>query len=836
MFRTAPNRSRLTCGRYGARPLAGFFARRFAKRTLLVVLAFSAVTGAQTSLDGFITGQAARAWESWQAGMQAILDRDEKQTESAFGNLLASDPSPFRIALLADYTVQQTAAGGAVLLFEQDLEAKALGTNGTKVADLLLTGREQMNQADDGFYFCQLGRFDVADANFRALLAAGTDPVALLEFTDRVPKRRDILVQLTDNPTVGESIRQVLKLLDRGELEIKADPTRIQENIERLGGPPRGFENAVDALKDSGEYAIPFLVQYLRDPNQKELLQAILRCLPKIDRPALNPLVMALRMNNDPVKRYCIEALGKIGYVQAVPYLLQLQGDERTSSEVKQAVAGALDALLARGASVGDGPTAAEAFRTLAQDYYADKPSLTADTRLDTANVWYWRDDLLQNIEVPTAIFNEIMCMRSCEEALRLEPGMKPALALWLAANFRREAQLQLDQKDNTRPPNYPTAAYFAQSAGAEYCLTALARAIDDGDPAVALGAIDALRKTGGPASLIGDESGRLPLAEALSFPDRMVRIRAGLTLGYVRPQRAFHNYQNLMPVLSEALMLYGGARNALVVDPDTTSLNAVTALLRDQGFEVLTDAALFPGLDKARGQTPGVDLIFLASDMREPSLAEGLKSLRSEFRFAATPVVIITRSGDVGAVNDLVRADYRLGQVPSPPSPGQVSKAIALVSKAVGAQAITPEVGVLLAAEAADVLRLLAVTDNALFKVADAEPALLASLETKDVALRLTIAEVLGYLGSGKAQEAVAAIALNTSEPEDMRVKMFAALAEAAKRRGNLLGEDIVKKIVTIAESDENMTIREAASRTLGALNVPGAPASEIIRNQYRG
>jgi CheY-like chemotaxis protein len=796
----------------------------------------SAAASGQTTTGGFITGLASQAWEKWQQAMQAILDRDTAKTEAAFGELLALDPSPFRIALLADHTVQRTAAGGAVLLFEQDREVKALGPNAQSVSDLLVAGREQMNEADDGWYFCQIGRFDVADANFRALLAADPDPAAVLEFTDRVPRRRDILIQLIDNPTVGESVREILKLLDRGERAIKADPTRIKENIERLGGPPRGFENAVEALKDSGEYAVPFIVQYLRDPAQSRLIEPILRCLPQIDRPALNPLVMALRMEDQATKRYLIEALGKIGYTQALPYLLQLAQDQGTPAGLKEAVTVALDGLRAHRASFDPELSAAQAFYQLAQDYYADKPSLAADVRLDTANVWYWWDDLLQNIEVPRSIFSEIMCMRCCEEALRLDHGLKPALALWLAANFRREAQLPLGQQDPTRPDDYPPAAYFAQSAGPDYCLMALARAIDTNDPAVALGAIEALRTTAGPASLIGDASGRLPLAEALSFPDRMVRIRAALTLGYGHPTQMFQNYQNLMPVLSETLLLHAGARNALVVDPDSASSNLLTTILRAQGYEVLTDASLFTGLQKVRQELPAIDVIFIASDIRDPGLVEGLTAMRTEFRFASTPVVLVTKPGQSQTVRNLVRADHRLAAVPENPVATDVDKAVALVSHAVGAKPITPEVGARLAMEAAEVLRLLAVTNNTVFDVADAETALLSALSTEQSELRVTVAEVLGYLGSSKAQEAIAELALNTEQPQDMRVKMFTALAEAAKRRGNLLGPEAVTKIVGIAESDPNLTIREAASRTLGALNPPGEPASQIIRNQYRG
>jgi tetratricopeptide (TPR) repeat protein len=801
-----------------------------------LALAAAGAAPGQYTTDQFVTGAAAQAWGKWQAAMQALTDRDSAQAETAFGELLALDPSPLRVALLAQYTVERTTNAGAVLLFEQDLDAHALGPAGSAVAGLLQTGREQLNEADDGWYFCQIGRFDVADANFRAVLKANPDPVALLEFAEEAPKRRAILVQLLDDPIVGESARAILKLLEHGERDVKADPTRIRENIARLGGPPRAFENAVQALRDSGEYAIPFLIDYLRNPQKKDLVQPILRCLPAIDRPALNPLVMALRMDDPATKRYVIEALGKIGYFQAVPYLLQLRENAQTPESLRPVLADALAAIRAHGTSFDPDISAAQAFDELAEDYYADQTSLAADPRLDTANVWYWRNDMLQNVPVPTPIFNEIMSLRCCEESLRLDSSSKSPLALWLAADMRREAQRPVGAEDPTRPENYPPASYFAQSAGAEYCLMVLARAVDTDDPAVALGAIAALRKTAGAASLVTDAEGRLPLAEALSFPDRMVRIRAALALGAALPTQKFLQYQDLMPVLSEALMLHRGARNALVVDPDESSVNEIAGALRAQGYEVLTDAGLYPGLEKVRQQLPGIDVIFIAADITDPDLTAGLAALRSEFRFASTPVVLITKPGSANLVRDLVRADHRLGAVPQNPGPTEVAKAVAVVSHAVGAEAITPEVGVELARQAAAVLRLLALTNNQVFDVADAETALLTALGTEDVELRVAIAEVLGFLGSSKAQEAIARIALDTKETDDMRVKMFTALAEAAKRRGNLLGPDFTQPIVAIAESDPNMTIREAASVTLGALNLPGEPASKIVRDQYQG
>ena len=784
----------------------------------------------------FVTSKAASAWQAWDAAMEALLARDRDAAEKHFGELLALEPSPLRVAMLAERSVKRNINAGGVLLFEQDVEADTIGDNGKKVFTLLDTGREQLNEADDGWYFASIGRFGIANANFEALLASKPDPVALLEFADRVPRRQKILVQLAGDPILGESVTKILGLLQRGEEQIKADPTRIRENIARLGGPPRAYENAAGLLKDSGEYAIPFLIETLRDSSRKNLVRPILRTLPKIGHAGLNAMVIGLRVPDPAVKRFLVDALGEIGYWQAVPYLMKLRDAPGTTPAVRAAIQTALQKLASRGLDIPANLTTADAFYQLAQAYYDDQESLRADPRLDAANVWYWNDDILQNVPVPTPIFNEIMCMRCCEEALLADPDHRAALALWIAANFRREAQLPEGRTDHTRPADYPTALYFAQSAGSSYCQMALARGLDKHEPAVALGTILALRTTAGPASLLAGEGDRTPLAEALAFPDRMVRVRAGLVLGNALPSKPFQGQQNLMPVLSEALMLYGGGRNALIVNPSEEHANATAGILRDAGYEVLIAASLLPGLEQARHELPGLDVIVLAADISKPDLPGAIKQLDADISFSATPVIITAAPGHLETAETLAQANPRIELVPETPTAEEMSKAISAAAKATGATQITPELGVSLALEAAQTIELLALSDNPLFDIHDAQPALLAALKTDDATLKATVAHVLGYMGTQEAQQAVARLALDTKQPEAMRVTMFGALAEAAKRTGNHLPDDMIKRIITIAESEKNMTIRTAASETLGALDLPGNPASVIIRNQYGG
>lgn len=813
------------------------FAARLATIGTVVSLSFySAITAppvfAQNSQ--YETGPAATAMGLWQNAVTAMAARGD--SEGAIGELLAANPSPLRLALLAEHTELRTKQGGVLLTLEQDVANTKVGENGKKLWELLEQGREQMNQADDGWYFASVGQFGIAAANFQALVASNPDPVALLEFSERVQRRQQILVTLASDPIMGESVRGVLKLLGDGEQAVKADPGRIKQNIEKLAGAPRQYENAVAALKDSGEYTVPFFVQMLRDPAQRALTQPIVRTMPKIDRAALNPLVMATRIDDQAVRMIVVRALGQIPYFQSVPYLMALRDDAATPADLKAAAAASLSDLAARGISIPDGATAADAFYALAQAYYRDDNTVAADTRISTANVWYHRDGLIQNIPVPTAIFNDIMAMRCCEEALRLNPDLKPALALWIGSNARREAQLADGETDATRPDNYPSAAYFAQSAGAEYNLLTLARAIDDGDAIVALTAIEALAKTSGPASVLGKVGDREPLGEALNFPERIVRIRAALALAGAMPDRTFNNVQNLMPVLGEALSLYAGSSNALVVDPDEMSGNQLAAHLRGAGYTVVIDRGLYDGLSRARKELPGIDVIVIASNVQQPGIAEAIRQIRSETQLGNTPVIVAAKKGDSDAAAELVRREPKTGDVPAEANAEALIAKVAFVARGAGAHAIDATLGSALALEAAKVLGKLTMAKSTVIDVAAGEKGLIGLLAAGDPQLRLTAGAVLGFMGGSAGQVALAEVALTATEAAEIRINMYRAVAASAMRSGNQLGEEQVNRLIASAESEADLSIRTAASEALGALNLPGNPASTIIRNQYGG
>ncbi|MCH8054064.1 MAG: HEAT repeat domain-containing protein, partial [Planctomycetes bacterium] len=252
-----------------------------------------------------------------------------------------------------------------------------------------------------------LGKFIRADAFAKSLLAKNPDPLDVLKWADEHTNSIKTLDLLLSKIEVSESASQVMDLIREGELLMRRDPQRIKANIQKLGGEPQMEFNATNRLRDSGEYAVPWLVSTLQDDTQSSLHSRIIRMLPKMGKNAVNPLVIALKMDDNETKQFLVKALGQIGYPQAIPHLLAVLENPTSSRELRSAVENAISNIISSSPSL---PSIApgEAFLDLAKQYYADHGSVKADPRVDFANVWYWRDGRLPRTEVPREIFNEI--------------------------------------------------------------------------------------------------------------------------------------------------------------------------------------------------------------------------------------------------------------------------------------------------------------------------------------------------------------------------------------------------------------------------------------------
>ncbi len=818
----------------------------FCRRHILV-LVLIAITGlirsaaAQEMTDDMV-GQDEKAWSAWASATKTLEREDLAEAGKLFEAVAAMNISDLRLALMADRT--------GTVRFDAWAEKDDAPAAVKALSQKIKNGLRQKSLAEDGWHYAAVGRFEFADAQFKALDESNPDPVALLEMARRNPNRHTILIKLLNNTEVGPSAKRFIEILNQGEELLRIDPYEINVNIAKLGGTPREVFNATKRLQASGEYAVPHLIQALQDPNRRSLHPAIIQVLPQISRGALNPLCIALGVKDDVVKQVLINAAAEIGYKQPLPYLAKLAEHEQASAEVRSAANASLVKLGQAG-----GRNVAALFLQLAEEYYNNVDSLRADSSRDAANVWYLRDNELRFIPVPTAIFGDVMAMRCCEEALIANPNLTAATALWLAANFRREARLGLDvesdqpdplaDKDGTRPDQYPRSIYFARAAGPLYNHLVLARGFKDRDPGVALGALAALSATAGAPSLVGAEDIKQPLVQTLAFPNRQVRIKAALALARALPKGDFAGAENVMPVLAEALAQTGG-QAALIVDPDENLRNKFQALLRAAGYSCGIGGNLYEARENGqKANLTTYDVILLASDAKQPDLRTSINDLRGQFQTAAAPIVIVAKPEQVGDANKVSReakgVEVLLAEVIDLGDPAriqeQVTAKISRAAQSLGMSSLSGDLSLELALQTADAVRAVAESNLRVYDISKVVPALILAANGKAEALRVKCAHALALVASADAQQTLLEAALNSERGQPERVAVFGSLAEAARRNGNLIGDgDLIGKLIEFTIQEQDLVLRAAASKALGALDLPSNKASEIIRAQHRG
>lgn len=795
----------------------------------------------QDALVDDMVGQTATSWTTWKAAMRA-LERDRAaDAEKLLGQIAEMKLSDLRLALMADRS--------GIIRMEQVAETADASETVKALMEKIRNGRKQKQLAEDGWHLAAVGRFKMADATFKALDQTSPDPVALVELARMNPNRHLTLVKLVANAEVGPSAKRMIELLNEGEKQLRMDPYEIATNVTKLGGTPREVYNATIALKNSGEYAIPELLEALQDPQRRELHPAVIQVLPTIGRGGLNPMVQSLT-GNDPVsKQVVISALAQIGYKQAIPYLAKLSADENTPADVKAAANQSMSQL-----GGGANRDVSALFYELGDAYYKNHESLSADSNADTANVWYMVEGKLKYIPVPTPIFNDIMAMRCAEESLKANAGNTESVALWLAGNFRRESKLGMDvesdeadvlaAKDGTRPDGYPRSIYFARAAGPMYNHRVLGRAVTDTDPGVALGAIAALAATAGQPSLLGAENIKQPLVQALSFPNKQVRFKTAIAIGRALPESQFSQAQNVVPVLAEALGSSTKA-GAMVVDPDENSRLKLQTLFRANGMDVAVGTSLFNAQsDGDKNGIPNYDVILLATDINGPELQGAIDEIRRNFKTAATPIVVIMKPQQTGLAQTAARMNkgvaYVESEVVNMGDPEQIKTRVMdkvnAAARSLGMAPLNADLALNLAMQAADVLRMILDANRKVFDAGKAAPALIKALEHPSEALRIKSAAALALIPAGEGQAALAEAGLNDKNTKTFRVAAFNSLAEAARRNGNLVGGDLVQKVIDLTMAEKDLVLQAAASKALGALDLTSNKASEIIRTQSRG
>lgn len=708
-----------------------------------------------------------------------------------------------------------------------------LSAQSTTVNDKM---KETRKNWDELMHYTLIGKWDLAKSFGQALINSNPDPVQLLNLSQSeryAASYRNLSILQVESP-LKEIAAEILDLVEEGRYLQRTDSKRITDEIKRLSSTTRGRMLAIKRLQDSGEWAVPFMIQALRDPGRSDEYANIRWALPQLGVSAVNPLVVALKFCDElNIRLVVLETLSKIGYKSTLAYIQEMVEIENIHPELKTAGLKAISEIVRNDNS--SALSAAKLYEQLAEDYYNHSPSLQLPANQDYGNIWFWdNQEGLTFEQVAREVFDELMVMRCCEHAVKLNPSLGGAVSLWLSAFFRLEAEGF--SQPGYFEKNHPDAETYALTAGPEYLHRVLARALKNRNRFVALSAIDVLQRNSGQKSLLYELGTEQPLITALRYPDREVRFSAALAIGGVKPHMSFEHSNLVMPILAEALQ-QKGQKTVLVVDKDQQRRNQLVGDLKETNTysNIITDEDFSIAVEVSRNFA-SIDLIVLAENIDRPYLQEALSTIQENYRLAFCPTIIIADIGSLAQTRKL-KEQYSFLEVVVDAS--SIDNILALEQKILAennAKAFDQEKADEYAVNAANVIRILALTNNKILSLATIEDALLKAVYDKRTEIQVAVIEILAHLNSINAQRAVANIIFDNRSDVPTQLLALKNLAISSKEFGNLLLAEQVDQLLELVSSlDIDSELRNLAAEAYGSLNLPSVQISQLIIDQAK-
>ncbi len=705
-----------------------------------------------------------------------------------------------------------------------------------------------LDLVDTFWHYGKIARYDLAVDAGRKILASGADPSAVLTAFENVVARHNDAIDVwmlrwrslplsdaTDRASV-EAMRDVASklndIINEGYATRRNDPNYIHQTIIEMSTGERAYDDNMPRLAESGEVAVPIILDFLRDPQQVQYYATCRRALVDLGRKALNPLLAATEMKDYGTLVDVISALGNIGYEASIPYLARLAEDPSVPEAIHIASRKALFQIgIARDASLQPSPL----FYALAEKCYYGKSDIEPAGD-KTSFIWYWTSDRgLTRKMVPTPIFNDLLAMRAAEYAMKLDASNGAAVSLWLDANTKREVDLPPGEVDLTHVGD-PDANYYNVSAGADFLNEALARAARDRTAAVALKLCESLRNITGQANLHGDAV--TPLMQALYFPNRQVRYAAAFALAQSLPSRPFAGSDRVVPLLVEAVNETNKPGVVVVAPASASSPDSLNAAdLRDAvqslGYPVVAASTPADAAD-ASISLPTVELIIISED----SDVRRMINLENNIaRLQGASMLVLTHTIDspyaVASATDLL---MNAAVMPAKASLKDELKIDIDAARQHSGTAVMSEADAArYSLDAAGLLEKLAITRGHALNVSVAEAGLLTALGDSRPRIAEAAGKVLGTLRSVSAQNGLAMKANNESTPTEVRVSLYQSLADSAKFIGNHLEADQIAELESVVSTSTNSGIRDAAAEARGDLNLPADQARTLILKQSR-
>ena len=694
------------------------------------------------------------------------------------------------------------------------------GTADAAPAAAPVADRARLLEGVDGFvHNVMIAKPEPALAALTAMLdqsVSAADLAMAIDDGERAKRVEDALRRSRAMPDVAEAAASFEVKLESGRRELARKASRIDESVTMLVGPMRGQMMARERLLAAGEYAVPSLLRRITDPRDPGMEAAATRMLVEMRRQASLPLAMALGSLDPASQRKVSAILGQLGYPVAVPFLLDLADRKGTTDDIASAARAAVRAL-----GGADGP-AHSAYAATAFDFLSGDRTLAAFPEEPEQNVWRWTEfGGLAGDPISTSVFYDAMAMALSRRALELDPTDRRALAVFLAADLRRETATDETTVDPLFSGQGRSAAYFATAAGPAVLQDVLQIGLDLKDVGIVRAALSALRETSGVTGMVAD--GGSAVIKALDFGDRRVRIEAALALASVTPASPFPGSEQVVPLLAGAIR-GGGSSFGGIISGGSEEAQRAASLIQSMGMVPMTAADDADEFAVLSSRNSGADVVVITG--RGSWVAKEFEALRASSMGATVPAVLVTTPADKPAIDKLA-ADGKAVVLGSDISDEAFRSGVgSLMKAAMGGRESAGE-GSRYLGDAIDALSRIGLANGPVYRLADSESGLLAAMRSQEGPVRTSIASLLAMVDSRRAQGAVIDAALAASGEE--QVLLLQAVAQGARRFGPRASETQANAMRDLVRSASGANA-DAAAAAFGALRLPSSEAVDLI------
>ena len=139
-------------------------------------------------------------------------------------------------------------------------------------------------------------------------------------------------------------------------------------------------------------------------------------------------------------------------------------------------------------------------------------------------------------------------------------------------------------------------------------------------------------------------------------------------------------------------------------------------------------------------------------------------------------------------------------------------------------------------ALRAAQVMLSLSQTRNQVIDLSAAQGALESAVRDRRSQIQILAAQTLAHFDSPGAQRAIAAMALDTNNSQEVQISGFNSLTMSAKLNANMLPDQVINGIYSLISSGAtDPALRSAAAAAYGALNLPSQKVKDLILDQAK-